>query len=103
MRFLCATTVAGLSVVLGAAFAQSTPQPAPAPTVTAPAPANPAVPMANSKQLACRTASQTMRGQEAKDQMQLCMAQAHLDCLRQAIDQRIVGPQRKEFVKSCVQ
>src|SRR5713101_5738127 len=40
---------------------------------------------------------------EQKDQMQLCMAQAHLDCLKQAIDQKIVGPQRKEFVKSCAQ
>jgi hypothetical protein len=44
-----------------------------------------------------------MRGQEERDQMQLCMAQARFDCLKQAIDQRIVGPQRKEFVKSCVQ
>ncbi len=35
--------------------------------------------------------------------MQLCMAQARLDCLKQAIDQKIVGPQRKEFVKSCAQ
>jgi hypothetical protein len=35
--------------------------------------------------------------------MQLCMAQAHLDCLKQAIDQKIVGPQRKDFVKSCAQ
>jgi hypothetical protein len=35
--------------------------------------------------------------------MQLCMAQARLDCLKQAIDQKIVGPQRKDFVKSCVQ
>jgi hypothetical protein len=44
-----------------------------------------------------------MRGQEGKDQMQLCMAQARLDCLKQAIDQRIVGAQRLEFIKSCVQ
>jgi hypothetical protein len=44
-----------------------------------------------------------MGGQEGKDQMQVCMAQARLDCLKQAIDQRIVGPQRKEFVKNCVQ
>ena len=34
--------------------------------------------------------------------MQLCMAQAHLDCLKQAIDQKIVGPQRREFVRTCV-
>ncbi len=35
--------------------------------------------------------------------MQLCMAQAHVDCLKQAIDQRIVGPKRQEFIKSCLQ
>jgi hypothetical protein len=38
-----------------------------------------------------------------KDQMQLCMEQARLDCLKQAIEQKIVGPQRKDFVKSCVE
>jgi hypothetical protein len=27
------------------------------------------------------------------------MAHARLDCLKQAIDQKIVGPQRREFVK----
>jgi len=43
-----------------------------------------------------------MKGQARKDQMQLCMMQARLDCLKQAIDQNIVGPQRKDFVKSCV-
>src|SRR6266702_2625139 len=68
-------------------------------------PVNPAsaAPVASGKRFACQTASQGMRGQEQKDQMQLCMAQAHLDCLKQAIDQKIVGPQRKEFVKSCAQ
>lgn len=35
--------------------------------------------------------------------MQLCVAQARIDCLKQAIDQKIVGPQRKEFVKSCLE
>jgi hypothetical protein len=35
--------------------------------------------------------------------MQLCMAQARLDCLKQAIDQKIVGPQRRDFVKSCAE
>jgi hypothetical protein len=46
-------------------------------------------------------ASHAVKGQERRDQMQLCMAQAHLDCLKQAIDQTIVGPQRKDFVKTC--
>jgi hypothetical protein len=118
MRLLSATIVAGISLTFATTvFAQSTLQPTPdtsapaasapvaaAPANTAPAPANAAAPpAANSKRFACQTASQTMRGQEERDQMQLCMAQARFDCLKQAIDQRIVGPQRKEFVKSCVQ
>jgi len=68
-------------------------------------PVNPAavVPLASGKRFACQTASQGMKGQEQRDQMQLCMAQAHLDCLKQAIDQKIVGPPRRDFVKNCVQ
>lgn len=34
--------------------------------------------------------------------MQLCMAQARLDCLKQAIDQKILGETRKSFIKTCV-
>ena len=95
-----------------AAFAQSAPAPAPtaaqsAPT-TAAAPAAPvqtnsaaAVPLPSGKRMACQTASQTLKGQDQRDQIQLCMAQAHLDCLKQAIDQKIVGPQRKDFLKTC--
>ena len=99
---LSAIVTAGSLTLAIAAFAQSTtPAPAPAPAV----PVNPAAaaPVASGKRFACQTASQGMRGQEQRDQMQLCMAQAHLDCLKQAIDQKIVGPQRKDFVKSCAQ
>jgi hypothetical protein len=82
-----------------AAFAQSAPAPA------NPATASPAVavPVAIGKRMACQIASQAMTGQEKSDQMQLCMAQARLDCLKQAIDQKIVGPQRRDFVKSCAE
>ena len=90
-RLLFSAILAIVFAALAAAtFAQSTPTPA-------------AVPLAVGKRLACRTASQSMKGQEQRDQMQLCMAQAHLDCLKQAIDQKIVGPQRKDFVQSCMQ
>jgi hypothetical protein len=102
MRFLFgAGVVTALLTLAIAAFAQSTP----APATAVPASANPAAaaPLAIGKRLACRTASQKMNGQEQKDQMQLCMAQARVDCLKQAIDQKIVGPQRKDFVNSCVQ
>jgi hypothetical protein len=74
-----------------------------APTQSAPVQPNStaAVPVPVGKRMACQAASQAAAGQERRDQMQLCMAQAHLDCLKQAIDQKIVGAQRKDFMKSC--
>ena len=60
------------------------------------------VPIVPSKRMACVTAARGTQGQEHQDQMQLCMAQAHLDCLKQAIDQKITGDARKEFVKTCI-
>jgi hypothetical protein len=100
MRLLLSVIVTAGSLILAiAAFAQS------ATTTPATVPVNraSAAPVASGKRFACQTASQGMRGQEQRDQMQLCMAQARLDCLKQAIDQKIVGPQRKDFVKSCAQ
>jgi hypothetical protein len=80
-------------------FAQSGDTAAP----SAPAQANQTAPSAPAgKRADCRTAAKAAEGQERHDQMQLCMAQAHLDCLKQAIDQKIVGPQRRDFVRSCV-
>ncbi len=82
------------------ALAQSATSTPPAPVVqTNPAPAAPVSP---SKRFACRAAAQKLAAQERADQMQLCLAQARLDCLKQAIDQKIVGPQRREFVRTCV-
>jgi hypothetical protein len=103
-RLLCVIVAAVSLVSAIAAFAQSTSAPA-VPTAAPVIPANSAaaVPVATSKKFACQTASQGRQGQERQDAMQLCLAQARLDCLKQAIDQKIVGPQRKDFVKSCVQ
>ena len=61
------------------------------------------VPVVPSKRMVCVTAARGTRGQEHQDQVQLCMAQARVDCLKQAIDQKIVGPPRRDFVKNCVQ
>jgi hypothetical protein len=93
------TAIAALGLAL-AALAQS-----PAPNPTPPVQTNtaPAAPVAESKLFACQTAVKGLQGQERQDQMQLCRAQAHLDCLKQAIDQKIVGPQRREFIRTCVQ
>ena len=101
MRHLFGTLVAAGALIFAiAALAQDAPSTPPAPAVqTTTAPAAPVTP---SKRYACRASSQKSQGQERADQMQLCMAQARLDCLRQAIDQKVVGPQRREFVQNCV-
>jgi hypothetical protein len=93
MKLLMSSVGMGLLALATVSFAQT--------ATTPPADSAPAAPVATSKRFACREASQGFKGQEQRDQMQLCMAQAHLDCLKQAIDQKIVGPQRKDFLKSC--
>jgi hypothetical protein len=95
---LSAAIVLGTLGLAIAAFAQSGTPATPAVQTNA----APSAPVSPSKRYACRAASQAAQGQERQDQMQLCMAQAHLDCLKQAIDQKIVGPQRREFIRSCV-
>ena len=93
MRFLFAAV--GALILATAALAQST-------TSKPEAPVNDqTTPVAMSKRFACKAASEKFSGQDRIDQMQLCMAQARLDCIKQAIDQKIVSPQRKEFLASC--
>lgn len=95
-----ALITAGSLLVSVAALAQSTPAPAPA---AAPAQENTAAaaPVPGAKRAACHSATQALKGQDKRDQMQLCMAQARLDCLKQAVEQKVIGPQRKDFVRSC--
>ena len=92
---------AGALSLASSALAQSAGTSAPPAANSAPN-AGAAPSAASGKRSACQTSAQGMKGQERQDQMQLCMAQAHLDCLKQAIDQKVVGPQRKDFVKSCM-
>jgi hypothetical protein len=55
------------------------------------------------KNSACRDQgrSRGLRGPELKDFMQVCRLQAREKCLKQAIDQKIEGKDRREFVRSC--
>jgi hypothetical protein len=103
MRFLlgAVTAIAALGVALAALAQSSPPNPASPPAVQT----NnaPAAPVAESKLFACQTAAKGLQGQDRQDQAQLCRAQAHLDCLKQAIDQKIVGPQRRDFMRTCMQ
>jgi hypothetical protein len=103
MRFLlrAVTAIVTLGLAL-AALAQSSPSNPTAPPAVQTNDAA-AAPVAESRLFACQTAVKGLLGQERQDQMQLCRAQAHLDCLKQAIDQKIVGPQRRDFMRSCLQ
>ncbi len=103
MRFLVRviTAIVALGLALAALAQSSPPSPTSPPTVqTNDAPA---APVAESKLFACQTAAKGLQGQERQDQMELCRAQARLDCLKQAIDQKVVGPQRRDFLRSCMQ
>jgi hypothetical protein len=103
MRFLLGAITAIVTLGLAlAALAQSSP-PNPTPTPSVQTNDAPAAPVAESKLFACQTAVKGLQGQERQDQIQLCRAQAHLDCLKQAIDQKIVGPQRRDFLRNCMQ
>jgi hypothetical protein len=102
MRLLFRAVIAIASLVVPpAAIAQS----APVAATDSPATANPAVaaPAPLGKRMACQTASRAVTGQAETDQIQLCTAQARLDRPKQAIDQKIVGPQRRDFVKNCAE
>ena len=103
MRFLfsAVAAVATLGLAL-AAMAQSSPPNTKSPPAVQSNDA-PAAPVAESRLFACQTAVKGLQGQEREDQMQLCRAQARLDCVKQAIDQKIVGPQRLDFMRSCLQ
>jgi hypothetical protein len=104
MKFMAALPVAAVTLALAtAALSQSGTSP-PAAQPASPVTNNqaPPVPVPTTRRMACQAAAQGKQGQDRHDLMQLCMAQARLDCLRQAVDQKIVGPERREFVKSCV-
>ena len=68
----------------------------------APSAAPGTVPVPAAKRVTCLATTASLKGQDKRDQMQLCMAQARLDCLKQAIDQKVVGENRKSFIKTCV-
>ena len=105
------TTILAASLVVGFASAAHAQQAtSPAPGAARPSPAAPAstgnslatAPSATSKREVCESASANLEGRERHDQMQLCLAQARIDCGRQAVDQKIMGPQRQDFVRACV-
>jgi len=68
----------------------------------APSAAPGTVPVPAAKRVTWLATTASVKGQDKREQMQLCMAQARVDCLKQAIDQKVVGEARKGFIKTCV-
>jgi hypothetical protein len=100
MKTVLSSTIVMVCLVTGA-WAQTAPPPSAPAQGDAQGNAAPEA-AGGGKRVACQAAAQAVKGQERRDQMQLCMAQAHLDCLKQAIDQKVVGAQRRDFVRNCV-
>jgi hypothetical protein len=98
--FLTVVAIGAMASTFAPVYSQTPPA---SPSSSPPAAAEQAAPTAAaSKRTACQTSNQLLKGQDKRDQIQLCMAQARLDCLKEAIDKKVVGSQRRDFVKSCV-
>ena len=96
MKLPSAAVAASLvCLIIAPVFAQTTPPAAPAVSPST-------VPVPATKRVTCLATTASLKGQDKRDQMQLCMAQARLDCLKQAIDQKVVGEPRKNLIKGCV-
>lgn len=118
MRIVTPVVYAGLlAVSIYAALAQTSPvqYTPPAETPAAPTklayaapddgvhkPAKPAVRL--SKREVCRQkiAAKHLKHRDARDSMQVCVAEARVECLKQAIDRHVHPNQRRLFVRSCV-
>jgi hypothetical protein len=94
MKLPSAVVAASLVCLIIAPVLAQTPAPAAGPTGTVPVPAT--------RRVTCLATTASLKGQDKRDQMQLCMAQARVDCLKQAINQKVVGEPRKAFIKTCV-
>ena len=94
MRLPSAAVAASLVCLIVAPALAQTPAPTASPTATVPVPAT--------KRVTCLATAASLNGQDKRDQLQLCLAQARLDCLKQAIDQKVVGEARRSFIKTCV-
>ena len=120
MRLITPVAYAGLlALSIYAALAQSSPvqlasanvEEDPAPTtsslasrsdVTKP-PVKPAVRIGRREMCRQSVAAKRLKRRDARDQLQLCVAQARVECLQQAIDARVRGvSQRRLYVKACV-
>jgi hypothetical protein len=88
--------VGALALALGPALTSAQTPPGLAPSLDQQATSG------STKRTECEASTQARKGQNKRDQVQLCLAQARIGCLKQAVDQKMFGKQRTDFVKSCM-
>jgi hypothetical protein len=92
-------------VLTGASLASGQPAPAVPPSPET-APADQATPQARAgvKRSACRQEGTTknMRGADLQDYVAVCVLEARLACLKQAVAEKIRPPARRDFLSKCM-
>jgi hypothetical protein len=85
------------------ALGQPTPSPRPSPEA---APSNQTTPQmpAGAKRSACRQegTNKGMRGADLQDYVAVCVLEARLACLKQAVAEKIRPPARRDFINKCL-
>ena len=56
----------------------------------------------STKRSSCQSSTQELAGEDKRKQVQLCMARIRVDCLKQAVNKKLLGPQRRYFVDNCM-
>jgi hypothetical protein len=85
------------------AFGQPTPTPQPSPETAPSDQANPQG-RAGVKRSACRQegTNKNMRGADLQDYVAVCVLEARLACLKQAVAEKIRRPARRDFISKCM-
>jgi hypothetical protein len=85
------------------AFGQTTPAPPSSPET---APSGQVTPQARAsvKRSACRQEgiNKNMRGADLQDYVAVCVLEARLACLKQAVAEKIRPPARRDFIRKCM-
>jgi hypothetical protein len=86
-------------------LALSQPAPTPPPSVET-APSDQAAPQTSTaaKRVACRQegTNKGMRGPDLRDYAAVCVLEARLACLKQAVAEKIRPPARRDFINKCL-
>ncbi|MBX9826072.1 MAG: hypothetical protein K2Y27_13895 [Xanthobacteraceae bacterium] len=97
-RLVIAAALIGFAAV---AQAQTAPPPDAAPSAAPPAAGG--APSPSTPPVDCRGQAQSkgLRGQAARDAMEICMEEQRLACVKEAVEKKVVGAARRDFVRSC--